>query len=263
MATQGPERKSVGNHQVLRKGGSCIAWRAWKTSLQIALCNKNLYGYVFDDQPERFPFEKPPAAVTATWPAPGSLRDQQIEASRRWFKNNTIALSIILERLDQSHQARLDPFLMPEDRMTAKQVMDFVQTYFQPPVDIHEAIQSLSTVRLRRNDTQAYCKSFEQRYQKYLIAAEQYVLAYGLDPAEYRLPPGYVKILFEAGTTHCEWLRDWRHWNNASDPNQSLEALISSLRREKPPKDCRPRNLGASAIPSSSNRANRHKDGTF
>ena len=153
------------------------------------------------------------------------------EAYRTFIENDTIAFSIIIQRLDES----LRPDFGIATRPLAKVLYDTVAATYRPvvTVDMHKAIDGLHNVRLQGNNTLKYCEEFQQKLLNFKNAVDQHCRAYLCSKERVDIPDIYINILFEKGTLNAEWLRSWRH--NFRPERTTLEEMITSIRREQQP----------------------------
>ena len=221
--------KSAKENQILRKGSSFTAWREM---LEAALVEKDCLGYVMHDIQWETPIATPVRA-------PAEPSDNWNDRMKEYNRKDTIARGIILSRLAEELRPNLGT-----TRKTAKQLYDIIETTYQPVItmDLPDAIKKLNSVKLTGQSSQAtltYCELFQSKLQNFQVAVEQYAKATKCKESDLALPKVYINVLFEAGTYGHEWLRSWRHANRPE--TTSLETMITTLRREQPPEQLRPR----------------------
>ena len=102
-------------------------------------------------------------------------------------------------------------------------------------VSIHTAIRNLHSIKLHGSNTLKYCEDFTAALRDYRTAVEQHCSSEMITHKDMlEIPQLHIYLLFEGGVEHAEWLRPWRLFNKPEKSN--LEAMITSLRRQEPPK---------------------------
>lgn len=192
----------------------------WSAILQGDLHECDCFEYVFDDD-----FEP---AVVLPVQGPEESREDFISRARDMLKKDRLACDLILGQVD----GKVRRVCYSED-MSAKQLYESIERIYKPRYNIHTTTRALQKIRLTKNNTFQYCVDFQGALTQHARAVEQYAKKHKCDEAQIEMPPFYINILFQQGTSHVPWLQNWR---NSRRPHiDTLGDMITSLRHETPP----------------------------